>query len=335
MHVLHNILILTVFVWCVSTANILLVPGIGGSMLYSEDKLASSKQNPYQHIWPVAISQDSLLRRAISRQVFPNGTYVPNRYEVYVPQGGYGLSAMYDLNPELLLYKTATYYMKTLIDMLVGQNFTMGVDLFGFPYDWRYPVNYRPHLDSLEKILNSKPNEEWFVIAHSMGGLVMQEYFKSGLSNNRNDSHITLITVGTPFHGVGGRSLQAFTTGYNFGNSRLPIMWQKNSPSRLFPLMTYCLNRNYNLGRLSTSKIITMKLLLASFILNECERENASRDRNHTTFSTAEWPHLTTSSPRKLQKKRTITRKLSSMVTEQFPAARRRITAVITNVPSI
>jgi outer membrane protein assembly factor BamB len=86
------------------------------------------------------------------------------------------------------------------IDYFVSQGYTMGQDLFVFPYDWRRDIiTTKPLLDQkIEEIKAHTGKSQVDIIAHSMGGLVARYYISdsSKLPNVRK-----LITVGTPYLG--------------------------------------------------------------------------------------------------------------------------------------
>ncbi len=70
---------------------------------------------------------------------------------------------------------------QNLIDMLVQNGYTEGRDLFAAPYDWR--ISIESSTDSLASVIaravRISPTGKVNVIAHSMGGLLLEEYLAS------------------------------------------------------------------------------------------------------------------------------------------------------------
>ena len=87
-----------------------------------------------------------------------------------------------------------------LIDTLVANGYTKGVDLFTFPYDWRFSN------ESTAGLLRAKINEVQEIcqcdkvdlVAHSMGGLVARSLIQSTVYEHDVDQ---LIFLGTPHLG--------------------------------------------------------------------------------------------------------------------------------------
>ncbi|MDP4001139.1 MAG: hypothetical protein Q8P83_02775 [bacterium] len=87
-----------------------------------------------------------------------------------------------------------------LIDGLKVDEYVIGESLFFFPYDWRLDLNItRNELDKkIEQIKSSTGFSKINIIAHSMGGLLTEEY----IFENGADSIDKLIFVGTPHLGA-------------------------------------------------------------------------------------------------------------------------------------
>lgn len=181
---------------------VLLIPGLGGSIL-NANNITDSYGTYYNNtrIW-VTWGHSAEWSKILT-------TF---NHDVYADQTDYGLYGISYLDPDLvypLVYKTV--YYGYLIESLKTIGYTAGVNLFGYPYDWRKNLSdlaSDPLLDSLITTLNP------VIVAHSYGGLVLQEYIR-----NKGEDHIRkVVYIGTPFKGVGGELLRGFYAGYDIGN---------------------------------------------------------------------------------------------------------------------
>ena len=149
------------------TAPILIVPGIGQSVLCSNDKT----------IWPTASPNELLC---------------------------------YDCDIKASFNTT---YLQGIITYFQSKGYLFGVDLLVFPYDWRQALNNVTILTEFHLIIErTRPT----VIAHSMGGLLVEEYIRVYPFNKIR----TFIAVGVPFKGAPVASL-AILQGDNLGNPLL------------------------------------------------------------------------------------------------------------------
>jgi len=88
-----------------------------------------------------------------------------------------------------------------LLDSLEINGYTVGKDLFVFPYDWR-KSNVENAVRLKYKIAEIKTIANWpkvDLVAHSMGGLLARQYIES---NDYQDDVDQLITLGTPNKGA-------------------------------------------------------------------------------------------------------------------------------------
>lgn len=181
---------------------VLLIPGLGGSILNANNITDSS--GTYYNNTRIWVTWGHSAEWAKILTTFD--------HDVYADQTNYGLYGISYLDPDLvypLVYKTV--YYGYLIESLQTIGYVPGVNLFGYPYDWRKNLSdlaSDPLLDSLITTLNP------VVVAHSYGGLVLQEYIR-----NKGEDHIRkVVYIGTPFKGVGGNLLRGFYAGYDIGN---------------------------------------------------------------------------------------------------------------------
>lgn len=179
---------------------ILLVPGIGGSILYANYISSRDGNNYTTRIWATNEDKAEFLTR-YDLDIFPE-------------RGNYGIDGVYELDPGFF---SSAYsgYMRPLIRFLTDIGYVYGKNLFAFPYDWRLAPNDRSIQDKFKDLVQKISP---VVIAHSMGGLIVEEY----LRNNPNDEYIRkFIAVSVPFKGAGGNALRAWIRGYNLGNTYL------------------------------------------------------------------------------------------------------------------
>lgn len=88
-----------------------------------------------------------------------------------------------------------------LVETLDANEYTLGVDLFTFPYDWKKSntetaLLLKAKIDEVKSICDCNKVD---VVAHSMGGLVTRQYVQS--TNYENDID-QLIFLGTPHLGA-------------------------------------------------------------------------------------------------------------------------------------
>lgn len=101
-----------------------------------------------------------------------------------------------------------------LIENLESEGYVEGIDLFVFPYDWRFST------ESISVLLKEKINEITLgtgqdkvnIVAHSMGGLVAKKYIKE----NGSEKIDQLIFLGTPQLGA-PKAFKALMYGDNMG----------------------------------------------------------------------------------------------------------------------
>ncbi len=173
---------------------ILLIPGIGGSILYADTPEYNGR------VWVVMTNAESL------------GEYLVGfNHKIYTKYNDNGLSSIYNLDPDLIWRSDEANYFKDIIDNLVKIGYVSGIDLFGHPYDWRRSIkdiSSEERLDYLIKKYNP------IIISHSMGGLIIEDYIRK---NGDQNIH-SWISIVTPFTGAAGNILKSFINGYNLGN---------------------------------------------------------------------------------------------------------------------
>lgn len=118
-------------------------------------------------------------------------------------------------------------YSQGLIEQFEQQGYTEGVDLFTFPYDWRYgvtglgadgkAVNVEALKGQIEYILKQTESGQSAgkvdVVAHSTGGLIVKQYVYDYQSTHGIGK---VVMVGVPHEGS-PKAFKVFVVGDNFG----------------------------------------------------------------------------------------------------------------------
>jgi len=88
-------------------------------------------------------------------------------------------------------------YLKIALEL--RRNF----QVFEFPYDWRLPIEVNADVlrESIERWSAGNPNQQFTLVAHSMGGLVSRSYLSRHLAEGEKRVK-RLITLGTPHLGA-------------------------------------------------------------------------------------------------------------------------------------
>ncbi len=111
-------------------------------------------------------------------------------------------------------------YTDGLIHELINQGYIEGVDLFTFPYDWRFGVN-SSNVNALDGqikyILNKTGANSVNIVAHSTGGLIVKKYVQEHPSDHNIHK---AIFVGVPNLGS-PKALKALLIGDDFGITNL------------------------------------------------------------------------------------------------------------------
>jgi hypothetical protein len=105
-------------------------------------------------------------------------------------------------------------YFNGLVDEFTIKQYSEGIDMFVFPYDWRLDnrINSVKLREKINQILSQTGSPKIDLVAHSMGGLIAKEY----INNNINPKINKLIFIGTPHLGA-PKALKALMFGDRFG----------------------------------------------------------------------------------------------------------------------
>lgn len=187
---------------------IVLVPGIGGSRLYSVDKTTGFMEK----VWISSTDRDGKVNRLMSIYDMIDGELFNESYQILTSLELCGLASIDNLNPGGVTEQWTEYY-HNMIQQLVDVGYEPCVNLFGLPYDWRYAPTNKILLKGLHHKLSLFPDKKKVVISHSMGGLVVDEYIRfygDGLIDK-------WYPISTPFHGASSQ-YSSFIGGNNLGN---------------------------------------------------------------------------------------------------------------------
>ncbi|KAL8166230.1 hypothetical protein V2J09_007729 [Rumex salicifolius] len=156
---------------------VLLVPGIGGSMLNSRKKKSGSETRVWVRIWLAALE----FKKKLWSLYNPETGYteeLDDDSEIVVPDDDFGLYAIDILDPSLLMHLSEVYYFHDMIDMLLDCGYKKGITLFGFGYDFRQSNRIGKSMEGLKVKLETAHKASGCrrvnIISHSMGGLLVK-----------------------------------------------------------------------------------------------------------------------------------------------------------------
>ncbi|KAF8393905.1 hypothetical protein HHK36_020105 [Tetracentron sinense] len=167
---------------------VLLVSGIGGSILQSKDKRFGFQTRVWVRIFLASLE----FKKKLWSIYNPKTGYtesLDDNTEIVVPEDDYGLYAIDILDPSLIILiflmfqftkcidLTDVYHFHDMIDMLTGCGYKKGTTLFGYGYDFRQSNRIEKLLDGLKVKLaaayKASGGRKVNIISHSMGGLLV------------------------------------------------------------------------------------------------------------------------------------------------------------------
>ncbi|KAJ7124557.1 hypothetical protein O6H91_Y562300 [Diphasiastrum complanatum] len=196
---------------------VLLVPGIGGSILN-----AVTDQGGKEHVWVRLFNANDEFQSKLWSLFDPStGTtksLCPD-ITIDVPDDRYGLYCCDILDPGLLIRLNVVYYFHDLIQKMLEWGYEEGSTLFGFGYDFRQSNRLSDAMDGfklkLETIYEKSDGKKVNVISHSMGGLVVKSFM--ALHGEIFEKCVnSWIAVAAPFQGAPGYITDALLTGVQF-----------------------------------------------------------------------------------------------------------------------
>ncbi|XP_071685789.1 phospholipase A(1) LCAT3 [Rutidosis leptorrhynchoides] len=201
---------------------ILLVSGIGGSILNSKPK---SWFGLTTRVWVRIFLADLEFRKRVWSLYNPDTGYteaLDDSSDLVIPDDDYGLYAIDILDPSFwikLFHITDVYHFHDMIDMLVDCGYKKGTTLFGYGYDFRQSNRIDQLMDGLKEKLetayNAAGGRKVNLISHSMGGLLVSCFIS--LHSDVFSKYVKKwITIATPFQGAPGCINDSLLTGLQF-----------------------------------------------------------------------------------------------------------------------
>ncbi|PWA37813.1 lecithin:cholesterol/phospholipid:diacylglycerol acyltransferase [Artemisia annua] len=178
---------------------VLLVSGIGGSILNSESKSWFGLITTTTRVWVRILLADLEFRKRVWSLYNPQTGYteeLDDSSDIVVPDDDYGLYAIDILDPSFwikLLHITDVYHFHDMIDMLIGCGYKKGTTLFGYGYDFRQSNRIDKAMDGLKERLETAyeaaGGRKVNLISHSMGGLLVSCFISlhSDVCHTSND----------------------------------------------------------------------------------------------------------------------------------------------------
>ncbi|KAL2609370.1 hypothetical protein R1flu_027943 [Riccia fluitans] len=196
---------------------ILLVPGIGGSMLNAVD--AKGKK---ERIWVRLFAADHEFRAKLWSFYNPETgktESLDSNVTIEVPDDRFGLYACDILDPDIILRLDVVYYFHDFIKQLLSWGYSEGTTLFGFPYDFRQSNRLPERMQALElklkQIYEASGGKKVDIISHSMGGLIVKNFL--ALYPEIFEKYVNKwIAVTVPFQGAPGFIMDCLLTGVEF-----------------------------------------------------------------------------------------------------------------------
>ncbi|XP_059628614.1 phospholipase A(1) LCAT3 [Cornus florida] len=200
---------------------VLLVSGIGGSILHSKKK----KRGFETRVWVRILLADLEFRKKIWSLYNRKTGYtesLDDSTEIVVPEDDYGLYAIDILDPSVwvkCVHLTGVYHFHDMIDMLVGCGYKKGTTLFGYGYDFRQSNRIDKAMEGfkakLDTAYQASGGRKVNIISHSMGGLLVLCFMS--LHNDVFSKYVSKwISIACPFQGAPGCINDSLLTGLQF-----------------------------------------------------------------------------------------------------------------------
>ncbi|XP_057962861.1 phospholipase A(1) LCAT3 [Malania oleifera] len=200
---------------------VLLISGIGGSILHSKKK----KLGFPTRVWVRILLADLEFKKKLWSLYNPRTGYteaLANDTEIVVPDDDFGLYAIDILDPSLwikCLHLKEVYHFHEMINMLVGCGYKKGTTLFGYGYDFRQSIRIDKLMDGLkvklETAYKASGGRKVNIISHSMGGLLVLCFMS--LHNDVFSKYVNKwICIACPFQGAPGCINDSLLTGLQF-----------------------------------------------------------------------------------------------------------------------
>ncbi|WJX77369.1 Phospholipase A(1) lcat3 [Trifolium repens] len=200
---------------------VLLVSGMGGSILHSKPK----KFGLTTRVWVRIFLADLEFRKKIWSLYNPQTGYTESldkKSDIVVPDDDHGLYAIDILDPSWFVkcvHLTDVYHFHDMIDMLVGCGYVKGTTLFGYGYDFRQSNRMDKLMDGLklklETAYKASGGRKVNIISHSMGGVLILCFMS--LHRDVFSKYVNKwIALACPFQGAPGCINDTLLTGLEF-----------------------------------------------------------------------------------------------------------------------
>ncbi|XP_061354729.1 lecithin-cholesterol acyltransferase-like 4 [Gastrolobium bilobum] len=204
---------------------VLLVPGIGGSMLNAVNDSDGSQER----VWVRFLSAEYKLKTKLWSRYDPSTGKTVSMDEntrIMVPDDRHGLYAIDNLDPDMVIGCDSVYYFHDMIIEMRKWGFEEGKTLFGFGYDFRQSNRLQEILDQLaaklESVYNAAGGKKINIISHSMGGLLVKCFMS--LQSDVFEKYVkNWIAIAAPFQGAPGCINSTFLNGMSFVEG-----WEQN-----------------------------------------------------------------------------------------------------------
>ncbi|KAM0922820.1 hypothetical protein ACQ4PT_005934 [Festuca glaucescens] len=203
---------------------VLLVPGIGGSILEAVDEAGNKER-----VWVRILAADHECREKLWAK-FDAATgktvSVDEKISIAVPEDRYGLYAIDTLDPDMIIGDDSVYYYHDMIVQMIKWGYQEGKTLFGFGYDFRQSNRLSETLDQfsrkLESVYTASGGKKINLITHSMGGLLVKCFMS--LHGDVFEKYVkSWIAIAAPFQGAPGYINSGLLNGMSFVEG-----WQSN-----------------------------------------------------------------------------------------------------------
>lgn len=196
---------------------VLLVPGIGGSILEAVDEAGNKER-----VWVRILAADHEFRAKLWSK-FDASTgktvSVDDKTSIVVPEDRYGLYAIDTLDPDMIIGDDSVCYYHDMIVEMIKWGYQEGKTLFGFGYDFRQSNRLSETLDrfsrKLESVYTASGGKKINLITHSMGGLLVKCFMS--LHSDVFEKYVkSWIAIAAPFQGAPGYITTSLLNGMSF-----------------------------------------------------------------------------------------------------------------------
>ncbi|KAH0681529.1 hypothetical protein KY290_023702 [Solanum tuberosum] len=197
---------------------VLLVPGVAGSILNAVDK----KTGRTERVWVRILGADHEFCDKLWCRFDPSTGKTTNLdpdTSIEVPEDRYGLHAIDNLDPDMIVGSDCVYYYHDMIVEMLSWGYQEGKTLFGFGYDFRQSNRLQETMEcfaqKLESIHTASGGKKINIISHSMGGLLVKCFM--ALHSDIFEKYVkNWIAIAAPFQGAPGYITSSLLNGTSF-----------------------------------------------------------------------------------------------------------------------